>query len=46
MTLRARARLAGDMGQRLLRVDVFTSHGGRPKEKAQPGGTPLCRLQG
>lgn len=28
-------RLAGDMGQRILRVDEFTTHGGRPKEEGK-----------
>lgn len=28
-------RLAGDMGQRIIRVEVFTSHGGQPKEEGK-----------
>lgn len=33
--LQSDGRPAGDMGQRILRVDVFTSHGGQPKEEGK-----------
>lgn len=41
-----RGGFTGDMGQRLLRVDVFTSHGGRPKERGKKGLTrlKLCHI--